>query len=341
MRSAVVLFAFSVAICGCNKGDGKHMLEPLARGLDEAWQPVALDMRLELHPEGTDSQVTMLCILRNVSANEIVVDQESLPWNNGDEFSVSAVDAQGKVIQQDPIPVPVEISRISVPHEPVTFAPGDSMEGRIDFGLMHTSKLRRDEDWLLLWSYHSLKDWRSEDHYYRLSGITLLKARSQTPPPASLHTSSNSPVNATSSLSADPDHEIPSAQDLGDASEILVVDNTVMHLLAFPWENRMPSTDPDSRRMHISFRLLSERGAPIPATLYAQSFWIVQDHQIWNTGAIEEPVGESNGSSRDFLVRDGPTWRSLSPIDVVIQLGDDKGAKYLLALRHQRIATVE
>ena len=52
---------------------------------------------------------------------------------------------------------------------------------------------------------------------------------------------------------------------------------------------------------------------------------MLRDGQIWNVDAIEETVGESNGSSRDFQVHDGPNWDSMTPVDVVIKLRDDKG----------------
>jgi hypothetical protein len=48
MRKAIVLFALSIAVCGCNNHDGQPRLESLERGLAEAWQPVALDMKLDI-----------------------------------------------------------------------------------------------------------------------------------------------------------------------------------------------------------------------------------------------------------------------------------------------------
>jgi hypothetical protein len=115
-------------------------------------------------------------------------------------------------------------------------------------------------------------------------------------------------------------------QDLRDAPETLVINDEVIRLQAFPWQERI--------------RLISEYGTPLPPTLRVQAIWMLKDGQIWNVGAIEETVGESNGSSRDFLVHDGPNWESMTPVDVVIKLRDDKGT-HLLAVRHQRIAAVE
>jgi hypothetical protein len=82
------------------------------------------------------------------------VNAQSLPWNNQDYFSISAVDPDGEVIQQDPVPFAAEISRLSAPQAPATVAPGASIEGRIDLRYMHISKLRRDKDLLLLWSFN-------------------------------------------------------------------------------------------------------------------------------------------------------------------------------------------
>ena len=164
MRSAIVLIVVSIAVCGCSERKGQPGLEPLARGLSEAWQPVAHDMKLDIRPEADGNQLTLHCVLRNLSASEIGVDQESLPWNNADAFSVSAVAADGKVVQQNPVSAPAVIARISAPHAPVALASGESMEARIDMGVMRIGNIPQNEDLLLLWSYPLLKDWRSDAH---------------------------------------------------------------------------------------------------------------------------------------------------------------------------------
>jgi hypothetical protein len=317
MRKAIVLFALSIAVCGCNNHGGHPRLEPLARGLAEAWQPVSLDMKLDIKAEVNGEQVTLRCVLRNISANEIDVDQESLPWNNAGDFSVSAVAADGEVIQQTPLSAPAVIAHIAAPRAPVPFASGESMEGRIDMGLIRISDIPHNEDFLLLWSYPLLKDWHSDAHY-TLSGVTLLKAK--VPATASPKTE----LETVGAMSV-PTQQLK--QDLRDAPETLVINDEVIRLMAFPWQDRI--------------RLISEHGTPLPLTLRVQAIWMLQDGQIWNVGAIEETVGESNGSSRDFLVHDGPNWESMTPVEVVIKLRDDKGATHLLAVRHQRITAVK
>jgi hypothetical protein len=221
----------------------------------------------------------------------------------------------------------------------MAIASGEYTQGRFGMEFMPIMDLPRNEALLILWSYRQLKDWTSGDQYV-LSGITLLNAPSLATAPATINLET---ISATSV----PTQQLKQA--LRDAPETLVLDNTVIRLMVFPWENRMPmavSRDANtglttSDSMHIGFRLISEHGKTLPMTLRVQAIWMVQDDQIWNVGEIEETVGASRGSSRDFLVHDVPHWRSMAPVDVVLTLRDDKDAVHWLAARDQRITAVE
>jgi hypothetical protein len=148
----------------------------------------------------------------------------------------------------------------------------------------------------------------------------------------------------------DPDRMATSAQDLRDAPESIVIGNAVVRLEVFPWENHMPIaapkdpntglTLPDRRKMNISFRLISEHGTPLSSMIRAQTLWIL-DGELWKTSAIEETFGAADRSSRDFLVHVGPMGQPMNPIDVVVGLKDDTGARHLLASKHQRVGSVE
>jgi hypothetical protein len=256
------------------------------------------------------------CALANVSEKSIQVDASALPWNNNaDLFSVNAVTADGKVEMQKQIPPPVETARLSAPRAPVAIAPGESIKGSFNLALMPIS-LDRKDDWLLLWSYRMMR-WNSDDQFV-LSGVTLLNAK---PSLAAHATIKLETVNATSV----PTQKLK--QDLRDAPETLVINDSVIRLRAFPWQDRI--------------RLISEHGTPLPLTLRVQAIWMLKDDQIWSADTIDETLNESNGSSRDFFVHGGPDWDSMAPFDVVIKLRDDKGATHLLAGRHQYIAGVE
>jgi hypothetical protein len=69
----------------------------------------------------------------------------------------------------------------------------------------------------------------------------------------------------------------------------------------------------DSRRMNASFRLIAEDGTPLPSMLHAETVRIVEGNRVWETNAIEERLAELNPPSRDFVIRDGPKWQSMSP----------------------------
>lgn len=196
MRNAVIIVALAILIFGCNDQAGLPHLEPLAHGLAEGWQPEAVDLKLEIHPDVDGNQAILHCTLRNVSAKEIDVDQESLPWNNADAFTASAIAANGDVIRQTPVPVSAVIAHISAPHAPVPLAPGGHMDGSVDVNLMRIGDMPQNKDFLLLWSYRRLKDWTSEAHYL-LSGITLIKARSPAPTAAAPRTLPTSAVGGT------------------------------------------------------------------------------------------------------------------------------------------------
>jgi hypothetical protein len=72
-----------------------------------------------------------------------------------------------------------------------------------------------------------------------------------------------------------------------------------------------------------------------------RTLWILQDGKLWKTSAIEETLGATDRSCRGFFVHDGPMGQSMTPIDVVIGLEDDKGVTQLLALKNQRVGSVE
>jgi hypothetical protein len=70
MRKLIAFFALSIFVFGCGERAGQPRLEPLARGLAEARQPVARDLKLEIHAENNGEAVTMHCDLKNVAVGK-------------------------------------------------------------------------------------------------------------------------------------------------------------------------------------------------------------------------------------------------------------------------------
>jgi hypothetical protein len=170
----VILFALSIIVCGCGE---RHRLEELAHGLEEAWQPAPREFKLEMHAEYDGERVLVQTVLKNVSGKAVQVDAATLPWVNSDFFSVTAVNADGKVVARTKDPTQFNVSRISPIPAPMVIQSGASIDGRpFDLDEVRITKLPDNKDLLILWSYRQLKDWASNDSY-PLSGITLLKAR--------------------------------------------------------------------------------------------------------------------------------------------------------------------
>ena len=115
---------------GLHQQGGEPRLEPLADGLSEAMQPAYADFKLEIHAIHKGNQVTLHCILRNISIAEsaIDIDASTLPWHNADMFGIDAVSASGKLVHRYIPPV----ARISGLPTPITIAAGKAIEGEMD-----------------------------------------------------------------------------------------------------------------------------------------------------------------------------------------------------------------
>jgi hypothetical protein len=176
MRMAFAVFALAIIVCACSGRCGQPRLEPLAHGLSEAMRPAYADFTLEIRAIEKGNSVTLHCALKNVSilATAIDVDASILPWRNPEDFDINAVAANGDVVHRNP--PPVEVAQIRGLPTPLTIASGESIEGEMELGKMPIGALPRNEDLLLLWST-SIREFRS-GNYLRLSGVTLLKAKS-------------------------------------------------------------------------------------------------------------------------------------------------------------------
>lgn len=172
MRNMILFVTILVGSVGCNERAGQPRLEPLARGLAEAWQPGTYELKLSIHAEDKGERVALHCVLKNTSANVIDVDSTRLPWITPGFFSVDAVTASGQVVHRN-----AQVMQISSSTpQPLSIAPGESVQGDIDLDSMPIHDLPRREDILLLWSY-GLGDGGSHAHYF-LNGITLLEEKS-------------------------------------------------------------------------------------------------------------------------------------------------------------------
>ena len=162
-----------LVLCGCGQRDTPPMLEPLAKGLAEAWPKATHDLEMTIRADAGPEGVVLRCVLTNTSAEPIHLNESALPWVTPGLFSVNAVNAAGTVFYRHPI-----VSQIMNDLQTVRLDVGKSLTGEFDFEYFPITSIPGSEDVLLLWSYGIEK--ASGDIYF-LSGTTLLKARRSEP----------------------------------------------------------------------------------------------------------------------------------------------------------------
>jgi hypothetical protein len=128
MRNVIASVSLLVIICGCSERQPR--LEPLARGLAEAWQPATRDLKLAIQAENNRERVTLHCVLQNISATPIEVNSSTLPWITPGFFSIDAVTASGRVVHRSAHVMQISSST----RQQVTIASGGSMNGILIYG---------------------------------------------------------------------------------------------------------------------------------------------------------------------------------------------------------------
>jgi hypothetical protein len=139
-----------------------------------------------------------------------------------------------------------------------------------------------------------------------------------------------------------------SAADLPDARESIAVGDFNLRLTAHLWRDFMPMSLADdsaaarealaaARGLIAIVKLIDENGKPLPTSLHLEVICVVQDDHIWQTSAIEERRDDSDPSSRDFVIRNGPQWAPRSFADVFVRIREANGVPHLFVVHHQII----
>jgi hypothetical protein len=175
MRIATALVASLFALYGCTTRDGNKnneipALEPLARGLKEAWPHSTYDINMTILVAQVNGHEVLRCRLENTSANTIELNSSTLPWVTPGLFDFAAVTAAGKVVRRNGF-----VNQLMNMPASVFIAPGGTLEGNVDWAYMPIGELPRNEDILLVWS-HGLDIIRGTGPTV-VSGITFLPKR--------------------------------------------------------------------------------------------------------------------------------------------------------------------
>ena len=119
--------------------------------------------------------------------------------------------------------------------------------------------------------------------------------------------------------------EAGARQDLASAPHQVIIEGRALELEADVWLNLMPPTRENP--LIVVARLVGQDSIPVDRSLSMPIVWITSGDLIW-TGETE-----SRSLSTPFLeavARGGPRWQEGLTLEVVVQIVDSSGTKYLL-----------
>lgn len=124
--------------------------------------------------------------------------------------------------------------------------------------------------------------------------------------------------------------------DLASAPTQVTLAGRTLTLEASLWRDFMPISPPDGKPMIAAARVKSDGGA-IPATVKADTLWVLNGTEVWSAPAREERPHTGTDSVYEVVARDGPKWGPGIQVDVVVRLRDANGRVVLLRAAGQTI----
>ena len=134
---------------------------------------------------------------------------------------------------------------------------------------------------------------------------------------------------------------VPVTSALRDAPEEISLGGATVHLGTYLWRDFQPITPPDGKPLIAVLRVTSVDATAIPATLQADSAWVLNTDLAWAAAVREEQPRGASPSFFEVVARGGPKWGPGIYVDVVVRLHDDAGRQVLLQARGQFINRTE
>lgn len=128
----------------------------------------------------------------------------------------------------------------------------------------------------------------------------------------------------------------PSAADLRQAPESVVIGGRTLRLTTEIWRDFMPISPPDGKPMVARMVISTLDGSPLPSGVSVDRAWLFLGEQTWETGNLQPESLEPGAPSLAVVARDGPKWGPGVTVDVVVRLRDHEAA-HLLQARGQPI----
>ena len=129
----------------------------------------------------------------------------------------------------------------------------------------------------------------------------------------------------------------PQPSDLASAPLQVTLGGRVLSLEASLWRDFMPISPPDGKPLIAAARVKSDNGSPVPATIVAETLWVLNGNETWSATPREERPRSDTAPVYEVVARDGPKWSPGAMVDVVVRLRDGDGRTALLRVARQPI----
>jgi len=128
-----------------------------------------------------------------------------------------------------------------------------------------------------------------------------------------------------------------SASDLTTAPTKIVLAGKTLILGTSLWRDFMPIAPPDGKPLVALLQVKTGDGSSVPATVSADTVWVIHGAQIWSGLLQEERSRAETMPLYEVVAREGPKWDPGITVDVVVRLRDASGRAFLLRATDQVI----
>lgn len=127
----------------------------------------------------------------------------------------------------------------------------------------------------------------------------------------------------------------PSAEALQSAPPTVVTSGATLLLEAQLLRDSRSPAPAEGQPLTAVMRLVTQDGAPPPATLLIEAVFIVFDGAVWASRVSE--VRETDDGDTEYVVEGGPRWSPGTQVDVVARVLPRGGQAFLLRAPDQRV----
>ena len=109
---------------------------------------------------------------------------------------------------------------------------------------------------------------------------------------------------------------------LSSATKEVIISDYYYTLSARLWRDFQPISPPDGKPLILVVDIIESNSKNIPATVVADSFWVINGDQIWSGILSTEEHSAAPLNTRRIIIRDGPKWEPGNYVDLVVRLLD-------------------